>query len=189
MANLFERMGLVRAEYDGPPIVPYSPDVFSSPDSGPSPEVPEIDASQVSCEDIIPSIYEQAEIGEDNSIFKIKAYLDVLPMEMTKAKKQATVAGILAVNGVNVDCLMEDGQRRIHILETAQDSIREESDELIADAENEIEHLKSLIEEAESRAEESKKKCAASTAAIQKEKEAVGQLLDFADGLADKEGV
>lgn len=184
MANLFERMGLVRTEYDGPPAAPLVP----LSEASYAPEVPEIDASQVSYEDVIPSIYQQGEVGNDNSIFKIKAYIDILPSEMTKAKKQASIAGILTVNGINVGDLINDGLNRIHVLEAAESSIKAENEGLIAEAEADIEHLKSLIESAEAKIEESKKKSADSSAAIQKEREAIAQLLEFADGVVGKEG-
>lgn len=184
MANLLERMGLVRAEYDGPsamPSVPLSEIPYAS-------EVPEIDASQVSYDDVIPSIYQQGGVSDDDSIFKIKAYIDILPPEMTKAKKQASIAGILTVNGINVGDLINDGLNRTNVLGAAESSIKAESDKLIAEAEADIEHLKSLIESAEVKISESKKKSADSSAAIQKEKEAITQLLEFANGVAGKEG-
>lgn len=184
MANLLERMGLVRAEYDNLPAVPSIP-LSEAPYTS---EVPEIDASQVSCEDVIPSVYQQGGVSDDDSIFKIKAYIDILPPEMTKAKKQASIAGILTVNGINVGDLINDGLNRIHVLDAAESSIKAESDQLIAEAEADIEHLKSLIENAEAKIEESKKKTADSSTAIQKEKEAITQLLEFADGVAGKEG-
>ena len=185
MAGLLERMGLVRPEYESIPSAPVAP-MPEVPYA--QPEVPEIDASQVSYEDVIPSIYQQGEVNDDNSIFKIKAYIDILPSEMTRAKKQASIAGILTVNGINVGDLINDGLNRVHVLEAAEDSIKAESDKLIAEAETDIEHLKSLIESAEAKIEESKKKAADSSAAIQKEKEAIAQLLEFADGVAGKEG-
>ena len=107
---------------------------------------------------------------------------------MTKAKKQASIAGILTVNGINVGNLINDGLNRVHVLETAESSIKAESDKLIAEAEADIEHLKSLIESAEAKIQESKQKSADSSAAIQREKEAITQLLEFADGVAGKEG-
>ena len=61
-------------------------------------------------------------------------------------------------------------------------------DALIAETEADIEHLKSLIEQAEARIEDSKQKTSDSSAAIQKEKEAISQLLEFANGVAGKEG-
>lgn len=107
---------------------------------------------------------------------------------MPKAKKQASIAGILSVNGINVDDLIEDGLKRGRALDAAEDSIRAENDALIAETEADIEHLKSLIEQAEARIEESKQKTSDSSAAIQKEKEAISQLLEFANGVAGKEG-
>ena len=74
MANLLERMGLVHTEYDNLPAAPPIP----LPEAPYASEVPEIDASKVSHEDIIPSIYEQGDISDENSIFKIKAYTDIL---------------------------------------------------------------------------------------------------------------
>lgn len=94
MANLLERMGLVHTEYDNLPAAPPIP----LPEAPYASEVPEIDASKVSHEDIIPSIYEQGDISDENSIFKIKAYTDILPPEMTKAKK------------ASVDCWYLGGQ-------------------------------------------------------------------------------
>lgn len=105
MAGLFERMGLVRTEYEGMPEIPMQP--VSEPMY--APETPVIDATQVSYDDVIASIYQQGDIDDENSIFKIKAYIDILPQDMTKAKKQASIAGILSVNGINVDDLIEDG--------------------------------------------------------------------------------
>lgn len=147
MAGLFERMGLVRTEYEGMPEIPMQP--VSEPMY--APETPVIDATQVSYDDVIASIYQQGDIDDENSIFKIKAYIDILPQDMTKAKKQASIAGILSVNGINVDDLIEDGLKRGRALDAAEDSIRAENDALIAETEADIEHLKSLIEQASRR--------------------------------------
>ena len=185
MSSLFERMGLVRAEFEDVPDIPVQP----AADPLYEAEVPAIDATQVSYEDVIASIYQQGEIDDANSIFKIKAYIDILPQEMTKAKKQASIAGILTVNGINVDDLVEDGMKRIRILSAADDSIKSENDAAISEAEADIENLKSLIEQAEARIEETKQKTANSSAAIQRESDAIKDLLEFASGVAGKEGV
>ena len=52
MAGLFERMGLVRTEYEGMPEIPMQP--VSEPMY--APETPVIDATQVSYDDVIASI-------------------------------------------------------------------------------------------------------------------------------------
>ena len=185
MANLFEKMGLVRTEYGELPEMP-APDISELPQVD-DPETPEIDASQVSSEDVISSIYEQASVVDDNSIYKIKAYIDVLPAEMTTAKKQASIAGIMSVNKINVGDLIKDGENRVRVLDAATDSIKASNEELIANAEADIENLKSLIESAEASIEESKKKTADSIATIQTEREAVSELLEFASGVTEKE--
>ena len=184
MPGLLERMGLVRSEYEAPimtvPSVRLSEDV--------APDAPEIDASKVVYDNIIRSIYQQGDIDDSESIFKIKAYIDILPAEMTKSKKQASIAGILAVNNINVANLIADGNSRINALNAAEGSIKAENDAAISDAEQDIEHLKSLIEAAEAKIAESKKKTSDACAAIRDEVEVVTQLLDFADGIAGKEG-
>lgn len=119
MAGLFERMGLVRTEYEGMPEIPMQP--VSEPMY--APETPVIDATQVSYDDVIASIYQQGDIDDENSIFKIKAYIDILPQDMTKAKKQASIAGILSVNGINVDDLIEDGLKRGRAIKLTRDEI------------------------------------------------------------------
>lgn len=181
--SLLERMGLVRAEYDGISDIP-----TQSVPAECEVELPEIDATQVAYEDVIQSIYQQGSVTDDNSIFKIKAYIDILPQEMTKVKKQASIAGILSVNGINVNDLIEDGLNRGRVLEAAEESIRTENEALIAETEADIENLKSLIEAAEAKIEEAKGRIAQSCEAIAAEQDAIKQLLEFANGVAGKEG-
>lgn len=181
MANFLERLGLVRTEFDDVPLpVP----VGSIPHSMEPENVPEIDASQVAYENVIRSVYQQGGIEDTSSIFKIKAYLDVLPSEMTLAKKQASIAGILTVNGINIHDLINDGGERIKVLDAAVQSIKAENDNVIHEAEADIEHLKSLIEAAETKIAESKRKTADACAVITEETTSVMQLLNFADGVA-----
>lgn len=187
MPGLFERMGLVRSEYEDLPVT--VPTARLPTDVSMLDDTPEIDASQVSFDDVIKSIYQQGEIDDSESIFKIKAYIDILPAEMTKAKKQASIAGILAVDNIIVANLIADGNKRVSVLNVAEESIRSENDAAINDAEQDIERLKSLIEAAEAKIAELKKKTSDSSTAIRDEVESINQLLDFADGIAgNKEG-
>ncbi|MCM1221042.1 MAG: hypothetical protein NC548_41820 [Lachnospiraceae bacterium] len=180
MANFLERMGLVKTEYDDVPI----PMAAGAMPAMEHEDVPEIDASQVAYEDVIRSIYQQGGIDDTSSIFKIKSYIDILPPEMTTAKKQASIAGILAVDGINIHDLINDGGGRINVLEAAAQSIKDENDSVIQEAEADIEHLKSLIEAAETKIAESKKKTADACAAITEEVNSITHLLNFADGVA-----
>lgn len=76
MAGILEKMGLVRTE-EVPLVTPLGNIV---PQVEPE-NTPEIDASQVSYEDVIHSIYQQGGVEDTHSIFKIKAYIDILPPE------------------------------------------------------------------------------------------------------------
>ena len=62
MAGLFERMGLVRTEYEGMPEIPMQP--VSEPMY--APETPVIDATQVSYDDVIASIIRLLEAVVEN---------------------------------------------------------------------------------------------------------------------------
>ena len=75
MAGLFERMGLVRTEYEGMPEIPMQP--VSEPMY--APETPVIDATQVSYDDVIASIYQQGRYRrreldlQDQSVYRHSA--------------------------------------------------------------------------------------------------------------------
>lgn len=184
MPGILEKMGLIHTEYDEFPMT--AP--ITNCEEQRLPDVPEIDATQVSYKDVISSVYLQGDIDDSESIFKIKAYIDILPAEMTKSKKQSSIAGILAVNNINVLNLVADGEKRIEVLKAAEESIKKENSDTIGEAEQDIEHLKSMIEAAEAKIAESKEKTSDACTAIHTEIEAVTQLLDFADGIAGNEG-
>lgn len=182
MANIFEKMGLIQREEPDIPVVP-APVVLET-----SEPLPEVDTTKLDQQNLISSIYTNSGINEDNSIFKIKAYMDVLPPEMTTAKKQASIAGILVLNKINVADIISDGLQRTRLLNAAEANIKAGNDALITEAEEDIEKLKGLIEAAEAKIAEAKKNTTSSSAAIQVEMEAVKSLLEFAEGiLNDKE--
>lgn len=175
--NIFERMGLVQKEESVSPVTPIPVDIE------PSEPLPEVNTDELDHLNLISSIYTNAGIPEDNSIFKIKAYMDVLPAEMTTAKKQSSIAGILVLNNIDVANIISDGLQRTKLLEAAEVNIRANNDALINEAEEDIEKLKGLIEAAEAKIAEAKKNTADSTAAINAERETVSALLEFTEGI------
>lgn len=180
MASIFEKMGLVQREEPDIPEVAVPVQVKEP--------LPEVDVEGIDHLNLINSIYTNAGITDDNSIFKIKAYMDVLPAEMTTAKKQASIAGILGLNQINVTDIISDALQRTKILESAEASIKEKNEGIIDEAEEDIEKLKGLIEAAEAKIAEAKKNTADSTAAIQAELQAIKDLSEFTEGiLNDKE--
>lgn len=184
MSGFLERIGLVRTEYDGPP----PPPALHPAEEQLVPDGPEIDASRISQDGVVQSVYLQCGIDDTSSIFKIQSYIDVLPAEMTKSKKQASIAGILSVNGIHAADLIADGENRVRALKASAWSVGAESEATVIDAEEDIERLKSLIEAAEGKIAASKKKASDACAEIQEEIDAISQLLEFANGIAGGEG-
>ena len=182
MANIFEKMGLIQRDEPVTPVqVTTVPEVDET--------IPDVDVGEIDHLNLINSIYERAGVSEDNSIFKIKSYIDVLPAEMTTVKKQASIAGILALNNMNVADIISDALQRVKILETAEMNIRDANEATICEAESDIEKLKSLIEAAEAKIAEAKNNTANSSAAINAELDQIKSLQEFAEGiLNNKEG-
>ena len=183
--NLFERMGLIQSEEKED--VTLLPADMLMPEADLMAErglAPQIDTEAISYgDDFIKSIYAEGSVTEDNSIFKIKAFMDVLPAEMTTLKKQTSIAGILQVNGIDVDELILDGQVRQKVLDATRVAITDESLAVINEAESDIENLKGLIEKAEATIANAKKRIDDSTTAIKNEIAAIDELLEFADGI------
>lgn len=179
MPGLLEKMGLVKTDYE--PELPHAAEDgrYGGVDA---PQV-EIDASEVTCGNIIESIYEQGELQEDSSIFKVKAYIDILPPEMTTPKKQASIAGILVVNNLDINALVNDGRERINLLNAASAQVASECDGVIAEAEADIEHLKGLIEAAEEKIAEAKQRAGDVHTAVCEEVDVINGLLSFANGI------
>lgn len=185
MANFLERMGLVSMENDD---ISYAASVKNAQIEDVDIDVPEVDISQIDDEAVIQSIYDQGDFCDESSIYKIRAYIDILPAEMTTAKKQASIAGILSVNGIDVNSLIEDGRKRIAVLDEVDNASQAANESLIRDTEADIENLKAMIEAAEAKIAESKKNTDSTRAVIQKEKESVSYLLEFMEGINGKEG-
>ena len=82
-------------------------------------EVPKVEANADinSTENVIADIYAQNGVSDkENSIYAVQSFIDTLPSEMTTAKKQSSVAGILKVTGKSVDSLLMDADNRVGIL-------------------------------------------------------------------------
>ena len=139
--SFLERLGLVVSE---------EPDVgIVAPEAPVVNPTPEVDADIKSTNNIISEIYKQNEMEEmDESIYAVKAFIETLPSEMTTAKKQSTVSGILAVSKISVADLVTDALSRMDVLRMAQAKVVDERTAEIAAANADIEALKQAIEAA-----------------------------------------
>ena len=175
--SFLERLGLIeREEVEAPMPVPA---VESS--------VVEANAEINSTENVIDEIYAQNGMSnKDNSIYAVQSFIDTLPAEMTTAKKQASVYGILKVTGKSVDNLLLDAEDRVNMLVAANNKIVEEKDKVINNAKADIEELKKAIEAANvviKNAEEIKE---STMKAVNDEIKAIDELVQFCEGMGDK---
>lgn len=173
-----EKIGLVEREEVVTDVV-YSTEVVQ--------EV-EVDAEINSATNIVEEIYAQNDLSDrSNSIYTVQALIDTLPEEMTTAKKQSTVSGILSVSGKSVADLISDAAKRVDILCAAQDKIVTERSDEIAAANDDIEELKKAIESATIRIKDAENIIAATKQAVSNEVKAIDALIDFCGGMEVKQ--
>lgn len=175
--SFLEKLGLIeREEAD----VPVAVQIAESP-------AVEANVEINSTENVVDEIYAQNDLSnKDNSIYAVQSFIDTLPSEMTTAKKQSSVYGILKVTGKSVNSLMMDANNRICILSDAKSKVFAEKDAIINAAKNDIEDLKKAIEAANiviNNAEAIKESTAK---AVSDEIDAIEELVKFCEGMGDK---
>ena len=140
-----------------------------------------------STENVVDEIYAQNGMSsKDDSIYAVQSFIDTLPAEMTTAKKQSSVYGILKVTGKSVESLLADANNRIGVLTSAKDKVLVEKDAVIDAAKNDIEELKKAIEAANiviNNAEAIKESTAK---AVSDEIAAIEELVKFCEGMDEK---
>ena len=151
-----------------------------------SPEA-EVDAEIDSTENIVADIYAQNGMSDTgSSIYTVRAYMEKLPDEMTTAKKQQTVAGILEVSGMAVEVLLEDAAKRTDVLNAARDAVVADRDAEIATANADIEALKSAIEVAQAKIKHAEDVKASTKNCVSEELNAIENLVKFCEGMVGK---
>ena len=172
-----EKMGLVEREE---PVVPVVTEAM------PEPEV-EVDAEITSTTNVVDEIYVQNDLSDkSNSIYTVQALIATLPAEMTTAKKQSTVSGILMVSGKSVTDLLNDAQDRIDTLCAARDKIVGDRTNEIAVANGDIEELKRAIEAATIKIKEAEDIIEATKKYVGDEIDVIDELVKFCEGMGDK---
>lgn len=169
------RMGLVEHEEEDIPIPVAT-------------EVPKVEANADinSTENVIADIYAQNGVSDkENSIYAVQSFIDTLPSEMTTAKKQSSVAGILKVTGKSVDSLLMDAENRVGILTSANDKIIAEKNEVIEAARADIECLKQSIERCEMMIQEAESIKETVSKSVSDEISVINELVKFCEGMGD----
>lgn len=175
--NLLERMGLVERETSVHGEL-YVPPIDTEVD------LPDVDADVKSPANVVDEIYTQNGLADrSNSIFTVQALIETLPAEMTTAKKQATVSGILQVSGKAMSELLDDAAKRIETLTAARDKIVGERTDEISEANADIEDLKKAIEEANIRIKAAEEIINATKQSVSDEVSIIDGLVEFCNGM------
>lgn len=147
----------------------------------------EVDAEIDSTENIVADIYVQNGMADtSNSIYTVRAYMEKLPSEMTTAKKQQTVAGILEVSCMSIEVLLADAAKRTEILSAARDAVIADRDAEIATANTDIEALKSAIEVAQAKIKHAEDIKASTKNCVCDELCAIENLVRFCEGMVNQ---
>lgn len=151
-------------------------------------EVPKVEANADinSTENVIAEIYAQNGVSDkENSIYAVQSFIDTLPSEMTTAKKQSSVAGILKVTGKSVNGLLMDAENRVGILTSANDKIIAEKNEVIEAARADIECLKQSIERCEMMIQEAESIKETVSKSVSDEISVIEELVKFCEGMGE----
>lgn len=175
--GILERLGLVESVMPVEPVADYG----YAPEPAP---VNEVSAEVKSVDNVVNDIYLQNGLEDkSNSIFVVQALIDTLPAEMTTAKKQMTVAGILTVSGKSLGDLQNDASKRTGVLMAARDSVIDKRVAEINAAKADIEQLKQTIEAANIKIKEAEDMIEATKKSVNEEIGAIDALLEFCKGM------
>lgn len=176
--GLFEKLGLF--EMVGPEPEPETNYGYAA-ESTPTMEV---EVEIVSAVNVVDEIYAQNNLGDkSNSIFTVQALLNTLPAEMTTAKKQVTVSGILVVSGKSLTDLLADAKERVTVLSAAQESVIHERTNEINVAKADIEQLKQAIEAANIKIKGAEDIIEATKKSVSDELGVINALVEFCNGM------
>lgn len=136
---------------------------------------------------IVEEIYSQNDLNDrSNSIYTIQALIDTLPKEMTTAKMQSTVSGILAVSGKNISDLVADATHRKNVLIAVAQNIENNKTAEIEMAKADIETLKNAIEAATIKIKEAEDIVSATKESVNEEVKVIDGLVEFCNGMESK---
>lgn len=177
--GFFERLGLVEREETND----FS-DVMATEVSNEEQVSIDVSADINSAVNVIDEIYDQNSLADkSDSIYTVQALINTLPNEMTTAKKQTTVSGILMVSGKSVERLLNDAQNRINTLSVARDEIVNEKSAEIDEATRDIESLKEAIEAATIKIKNATEIIDATDKAVDNEIDVIDGLVKFCEGM------
>lgn len=147
----------------------------------------EVDVADVSLDTLIDDIYQQNNLyDKSKSVFKAEEVINSLPKEMVTDTKRNTVIAILASFGLTATDVVEDGDKRLLVLQAASKKIEEEAQAVIAEKQDQIEALKQQIADLEMTISLKTEEIEKSKSAIHSEVKRLSGLVDFMGRGEDK---
>lgn len=139
MANIFKKLGLIE-DVELEVVTPVVEEEVE-------PEI-SVDVMGVNADNVVADIYEINDFNlTKESIFTAESFMKTLPAEMPKEIKRASVVGIIAAAGMDINRVINDGVNRLETLDAALKSMTMDNDAAIAIAQANIEALNSHIED------------------------------------------
>ena len=97
----------------------------------------------------VEQIYEKFKVGNtnENNVFLIDSYLKALTENLPTDVKRQSVLNIIKVSKMDIEDLIQDGKKRLDVLNSYTIEIEKETEQIIKEYENKIQELYKKIDE------------------------------------------
>lgn len=142
-------------------------------------EVPEINSVEIG-DEFVEGVYEANHLKDTSkSIFQVSILRNTLPKEMLNEVKKTTVTSIMSSFNLTVDEVVEDGEKRVKVLDAALNStvsgLEDQNNSLFS----EIEELKAQINQKETEIAANKDIIKNASEAANEEISRINELINF----------
>lgn len=146
-------------------------------------ETVEVELDNVNTNTLIDDIYAQNNLyDKSQSIFKVEELINSLPKEMVTETKRASVLSILGSFGLAETEVIDDGEKRIEVLDGVRNKINTESSDSILEKEEKIEEFKKAIADLEIEISNEMSDVKISNETISNEVDRIKELVKFVGG-------
>ena len=143
----------------------------------------EVELDSVNTDTLIDDIYTQNDLyDKSQSIFKVEELINSLPKEMVTETKRASVLSILGSFGLTATEVINDGEKRMEVLNGVKEKINTESSDSISGKEGQIEEFKKSIANLEAEIANEQNEVKVSNETISTEISRIKELVKFLGG-------
>ena len=131
----------------------------------------------------IEEVYNKFNIADmSKSIFKVEEFSKALPDSLPTDVKRQSVLGILSASGMNIDSLIADATTRTETLNSTLTTFTEQTNGMVAEAEDKIKDLEDQIDALKTLITERKGLQESEQKLIQGEVEKINKIVNFING-------